>query len=528
MPDAYLLLVILLFALAAADLVVGVSNDAVNFLNSAIGSRVARRRIIMIVASLGIFIGAASSGGMMEVARKGIFVPGQFYFDEIMVIFIAVMLTDIILLDLFNTFGMPTSTTVSIVFELLGAAVAVALVKIAEAGSGAPGLEAFINSDNARTIIEGIFMSVPISFAFGLVIMWISRLIFTFTKDPGRMQFLIIWAAAALTMMSYFLLVKGLNNASIPGIDVIVTWLREQPLLIVFGSLLAFWFVVTQFISLALKANFLRFTVLFGTFSLAMAFAGNDLVNFIGVPIAGFQAFVLWKDSGADPSAFPMTALEEKVPSANFILLLAGAIMVITLWISKKSRTVTKTEVTLGRQRKGHERFTPGPVSKGIIWISISLFKTVSLVIPPGGKSWINTRFSQEDGKSGQISEEDRPAFDLIRATVNLAVASVVISIATLNKLPLSTTYVSFMVAMGASLADRAWGQESAPARVAGVVTVIGGWFMTAIIAFTVSGTFAFLVSKLGLWFVIVLALLAALFIHRTFALHAKRESPDK
>ncbi|MEM0897548.1 MAG: inorganic phosphate transporter, partial [Verrucomicrobiota bacterium] len=243
-------------------------------------------------------------------------------------------------------------------------------------------------------------------------------------------------------------------------------------------------------------------------------------------PIAGFQAFTLWRESGADPTAFPMTGLESKVPSADFILLLAGAIMVVTLWVSRKSRTVTKTEVSLGRQRDGHERFKPGPLSHGIIWVSITLFRTFSVVIPPGGKSWINTRFARED-ESRTISEEDRPAFDLIRATVNLAVASVVISIATLNKLPLSTTYVSFMVAMGASLADRAWGRESAPARVAGVVTVIGGWFMTAIIAFTVAGTFAFLVSKFGLWFVIVLAVLAGVLIQRTFALHAKREAAE-
>ncbi|MCO6479140.1 MAG: inorganic phosphate transporter [Phaeodactylibacter sp.] len=521
MPDLYLIIVILLFVLAISDLIVGVSNDAVNFLNSAIGSKVAPRNVIMIVASLGIFVGATFSSGMMEVARKGIFNPEFFVFAEVMAIFLAVMLTDIILLDLFNTFGMPTSTTVSIVFELLGAAVAVSLLKIAAAGGSFSELGAYINSSSALAIISGIFISVGIAFVVGALLQYLSRLLFTFQYER-RMDWIgSLWAGLAFTFLTYFLLIKGIKGASFVS-ETFVDWVKANTILLIIISFV-FWSVVMQGILMIFKINILRMVVLFGTFSLAMAFAGNDLVNFIGVPIAGFESFNAWSASGAGAEDFNMAVLGQPVRTKTLLLLLAGVVMILTLWFSKKAQSVTETEVNLGRQDEGSERFPPNALSRGIVRYTRQVSVGVQRLLP---NSWLEKAEEsfqpvQEEVKKGV--EYDPAAFDLVRASVNLTVASMLIAFATSLKLPLSTTYVSFMVAMGTSLSDRAWGRDSAVYRVAGVLNVIAGWFLTAFIAFSVSALFAWAIYSFGAWAIGGLGALAVFLISRTFLLHQRR-----
>ena len=522
MPDIYIIIVVLLFALAISDLIVGVSNDAVNFLNSAVGSKVAPRHIIMIVASLGIFIGATFSSGMMEIARKGIFNPDLFVFTEVMVIFLAVMLTDIILLDLFNTFGMPTSTTVSIVFELLGASVAVALLKIAEAGQGFEAITEYINTASALAIVSGIFISVGIAFTVGALVQYLARLLFSFQYEKRLKWVGGIYAGLALTVMTYFLILKGLKGASFVS-ESFVKWAASNTLLIM-SIAFVFWSASMQFLSSVLKVNVLRIVVLFGTFSLAMAFAGNDLVNFIGVPIAGFESFLAWSNSGAAAEEYSMGVLTQPVRTNTYLLLIAGIIMIMTLWLSRKARSVTETEVKLSRQDEGSERFSPNLLSRYIVRYTRQIGKGISVVIP---RSWLD-KAEQNFMPTGAVSDNGKtyspPDFDLVRASVNLAVASTLIAFATSLKLPLSTTYVSFMVAMGTSLADRAWGRDSAVYRVAGVLNVIGGWFLTAFIAFSVSAVFAWLIFNFGIWAIAAILMLVVGFITRTFLLHRKRE----
>ncbi len=499
MPELYLFIVILLFVLAISDLIVGVSNDAVNFLNSAIGSRVASRNVIMIVASLGIFVGATFSSGMMEVARKGIFNPQFFFFAEIMVIFLAVMLTDIILLDLFNTFGMPTSTTVSIVFELLGAAVAVSVLKILAAGDGMDTLGQYINTSSAIAIISGIFLSVGIAFAIGAILQYLSRLLFTFEYKKRIPWVGALWGGIALTILTFFLIFKGAKGASFIS-DEALNWIKANTTLLI-GVSLVFWIIVMQ-ILIVLKVNILRLIVLFGTFSLAMAFAGNDLVNFIGVPIAGFESYMAWSGSGEEAGQYSMEVLQRPVRTRTYMLLLAGLIMILTLWLSKKSRSVTETEVNLGRQSEGAERFSPNMLARGIVRYTRLMGAGFQRIIPNRLLRNTNNRF--EPVKPSDTAE-DQAAFDLVRAAVNLTVASMLISFATSLKLPLSTTYVSFMVAMGTSLADR-------------------GWFGTAIIAFSVSATFAWLIFQFGVWAIGGLVIAAVFFISRTFLIHQRKE----
>ena len=518
MPDIFFLLIITLFGLAITDLIVGVSNDAVNFLNSAIGSKAAPRWSIMIIASIGIFIGAGFSEGMMEVARKGIFVPGEFVFSDIMIIFIAVMLADIILLDLFNTFGMPTSTTVSIVFELLGASVIMAIVVMTREQKSIDHLGEFINVSKAIQIISGIFMAVGIAFTTGSVIQYFSRILFSFRYKKRLKYFGAVWTGFALTAISYFLIIKGMKHAAFVPAHV-HEWVKSNTipvLLISFGSYTLIMFVLNNL----LKVNILKVVVLFGTFALAMAFAGNDLVNFIGVPIAGYQSYQNWSNSGVPANEFSMEGLEGAVPTPFYFLLAAGAIMVATLWFSKKARSVTETEVNLGRQNEGAERFSSNAFSRFVVRASRGIAMGLGSVVPKGAKSWINTNFVKPEFKN----PSDAPAFDLIRASVNLTVASMLISLATSLKLPLSTTYVSFMVAMGTSLADRAWGRDSATYRVAGVINVIGGWLFTAIIAFTVAGLFAFLIYSIGFGMVGVIVIFAVTLIIRSYFFHKKKE----
>lgn len=520
MPDIYILIVIILFALAIADLVVGVSNDAVNFLNSAIGSRVASRHVIMIVASLGIFVGATFSSGMMEIARKGIFNPEFFFFDDIMVIFVAVMLTDIILLDVFNTFGMPTSTTVSIVFELLGASVMIAVLKVIEQGDSIVAVGDYINTDSAIVIITGIFLSVSIAFVVGSVVQWFSRIIFSFQYQPRLKWAGAVWAGLSLTTLTYFLLVKGAKGASFLS-DEFVNWVDQNTLLLIISSF-TIWAVLMQILISVFRFNVLRIVVLFGTFSLAMAFAGNDLVNFIGVPIAGFQSYMHWGDSGSNAELLNMAFLATPVRTPTFLLLGAGVVMIMTLWFSKKARSVTETEVNLGRQEDGSERFTPNVLAQGIVRGSRFLGLYMQKLLP--ASFWEKADQNFEPVQEEKIEGEAPAAFDLIRASVNLTTASMLIALATSWKLPLSTTYVSFMVAMGTSLADRAWGRDSAVYRVSGVLNVIGGWFLTALVAFGVAGIFGLLIYWMGIWAIGGLVLLAVFLLSRTFFHHRKSE----
>ncbi len=516
MENIYLFFVVVLFVLAITDLVVGVSNDAVNFLNSAIGSKVAPKKIIFLVASIGIFVGATFSSGMMEIARKGIFNPEFFYFSDIMVIFLAVMITDIILLDLFNTLGMPTSTTVSIVFELLGAAVIVSILKLIEQEESIALLGDYINTDKALAIISGIVLSVVIAFSVGAIVQYISRVLFSFNYHP-RLKFIgSIWTGFALTGLSYFLIFKGLKGASFVSED-FLSWVQENTLLLIGGSFV-FWTILMQLIVSLTNWNILRFVVLFGTFALAMAFAGNDLVNFIGVPIAGFESFMSWRGSGQSPNEFSMAFLSEPVKTDTLLLVIAGIIMIVTLLFSKKAQSVTETEVNLGRQSDGAERFSPNAGSRFLVSMALQVGNVVEKVIPSKFKEFIQLSFSPR-----KSSENDPPAFDLVRASVNLTMASVLISFATSLKLPLSTTYVSFMVAMGTSLSDRAWDRESAVFRISGVLSVIGGWFITAMVAFSLAGLFAFFIFRFDLPAVIILVLVAFVAIFRNFFSHRKK-----
>lgn len=517
MENIYLILVIVLFALAISDLIVGVSNDAVNFLNSAIGAKAAPYKYIMIVAALGILFGATFSSGMMEVARKGIFNPQYFVFSEIMIIFLAVMITDVILLDVFNTFGMPTSTTVSIVFEILGAAVAVALIKVSNNPEIA--LSEYINTAKALAIISGILLSVVISFSVGALVQYITRLIFSFDYDKRLNYFGAIWGGIAITAITYFILVKGAKGASFMHADT-KEWIKSNGLTIIAISMVG-WTVLLQILKLIFKVDILKIIVLTGTFALAMAFAGNDLVNFIGVPLAGFESFKIFAASG--DAGTSMEALAGKVATPTYMLIIAGAVMVVTLWTSKKAKAVVKTSLDLSRQQEGDERFGSSYFARSLVRVSINASNAVSSVFPKSVNNAINRQFdsSNYEERRRKLGSE-APVFDMLRASVNLVVASILISIATNMKLPLSTTYVTFMVAMGSSLADRAWGRESAVYRITGVLSVIGGWFFTALSAFTVAFVMALLISTIGIWFVAVLVAIAIYVVFRTHIIHKK------
>lgn len=521
--DSYLLLVYLLFALACVDLVVGVSNDAVNFLNSAVGSKVAPIRTILIVASLGILLGTLFSSGMMEVAQKGIFIPSYFTYDKIMILFLAVMLTDIILLDIYNSFGLPTSTTVSIVFELLGAAFAVGLLVSFNNGTGFEKLNEILNYDSALTIIGGIFLSVFISFIVGSVIQYIARLAMTFNVERTLKKYGAVFSGIAITSITYFLIMKGAKGSSLVTKDQ-VEWIKNNTWPILFGSMV-FWSILVQVLMWWKNINPLKAVVLLGTFSLAMAFAGNDLVNFIGVSVAGLISYQAWSASGIGVDDYYMTILMEKVETPTYLLIGSGVIMVLTLWISAKAKKVTETEVSLSRQDDQDDIFASNFVSRALVGSAMFVGRIVSSVLPTKFIESASNRFQKETIRiSGGVSEEDKPAFDLVRASVNLVVASILISYATSQKLPLSTTYVSFMVAMGTSLADRAWGRDSAVYRVAGVVNVIAGWLLTAVIAFTASAIFGFILYKTGIPGVIALSTLAFFLLIRSHWVFKKKE----
>ena len=515
-------MIIALIALAAIDLVVGVSNDAVNFLNSAIGSKVVSMRTIMIVASLGIAIGAIFSSGMMEVARKGIFNPGEFYFNEIMIIFMAVMITDVLLLDFFNTLGMPTSTTVSIVFELLGAAVAMALIKIAISDTETvANLSQYINTEKAILIISGIFLSVIVAFSIGAIVQFLSRLFLTFNFEQKPKIYGALFSGIALTSITYFIFMKGLKGTAyykdIEG-------LLEGNEYYIIGMAFAIWtslsFVLTRF----LNVNLYKIIITVGTFALALAFAGNDLVNFIGVPMAAWNSYEAWSASGMPASEFNMSVLAGKVPTPTIFLLIAGMIMVVTLWFSSKAKKVAATEVNLARQSEGHERFQPNSLSRVIVRSTLGVTNGLSFVLPKSWQKNMGKRFEKPVVNLPKKKVYELPAFDAVRASTNLMVAGILISIATSYKLPLSTTYVTFMVAMGTSLADRAWDRESAVYRVAGVLSVIGGWFFTAFIAFVTAAIFTYLIHLGSITAVSLLLLLVLFILVRNFVKHKKEE----
>jgi len=527
METIYLIIVIVLVLLAVSDLVVGVSNDAVNFLNSAIGSKVAPLKVIMIIAALGIIVGATFSSGMMEVARKGIFHPQHFYFSEIMVIFLAVMITDVILLDTFNTYGMPTSTTVSIVFELLGAAVAVSVLKI-YTDPNALDISEYINSGKALAIISGILLSVVIAFTVGAIVQYIARLLFSFNYKRNLKYFGAIWGGIAITAITYFILIKGAKGTSFMSAET-KDFIKHNSMTII-GISFVGWTVLLQLISMITKLNILKFIVFIGTFALAMAFAGNDLVNFIGVPLAGYESYISFiANPGAEPDAFLMSDLTGKVQTPTLFLLIAGLIMVVTLWTSKKARSVTKTEINLSRQDAGYERFGSSALSRSLVRGVNNFASGINRMLPLAIQNKIEKQFNQDEYQKQQKALGAKaPYFDMIRASVNLVVASILISFATSLKLPLSTTYVTFMVAMGTSLSDKAWGRESAVYRITGVVSVIGGWFFTAFSAFTVAFLVAMAIKFGGFVAIVILIALAVFFVYRTHIIHKRRSKESE
>jgi phosphate/sulfate permease len=518
-------MLIALAILATVDLVVGVSNDAVNFLNSAIGSKAIAIRNIMIIASIGVFFGAITSSGMMEVARKGIFNPGMFMFQDIMFIFMAVMITDILLLDVFNTLGMPTSTTVSIVFELLGAAVAISLIKISQ--NDAESISAiwnYINYEKASLIIFGILLSVVVAFSVGAIVQFVSRLIYSFNFEKRPSYINALFGGFAITAITYFIIIKGMKGT--PYYKDVKFLIEDNTLTIIAGSFL-FWTLISQVFIKLFNLNVLKLIIGIGTFSLAMAFSGNDLVNFIGVPIAAWNSYEAWSVSGVEANAFSMEILAKKVPSNVWLLLIAGGIMVVTLWTSSKARNVIKTGIDLSRQGEGHEKFQPNPLSRLVVRASMGINSGITYIFPAKTIAFVNSKFQKPVIELTKDKTYELPAFDMVRASVNLIVAGILISIATSLKLPLSTTYVTFMVAMGTSLADRAWGRESAVYRVAGVINVIGGWFLTAITAFLAAALVAYLISW-DMVMIPVLLVLVAFLIGRNTIIHRKKSKEVK
>ncbi|PID68505.1 MAG: phosphate:sodium symporter [Flavobacteriales bacterium] len=520
MDNIYLLMLIALAVLAIADLVVGVSNDAVNFLNSAIGSKAISFRAIMIVASIGVALGAIFSSGMMEVARKGIFIPGEFYFSEIMIIFMAVMITDILLLDFFNTLGLPTSTTVSIVFELLGAAVAISLIKIISNDGSVTELANYINTSKATEIILGIVGSVIIAFSIGAFVQYMSRLLLSFNFERKSNFTRALFGGIALTAITYFIFIKGLKGTDY--YKAISHLIEGKTLIIIFISLI-FWTFFSYLFVTFIKKNIYKLIIGVGTFALALAFAGNDLVNFIGVPIAAWQSYEAWAASGIPANEFTMETLGGKVSTPTLLLFLSGLIMVVTLWFSKKARYVAETEINLAREGAGKERFEPNFLSRALVRGSILASRFAIKVMPKSIHQKIEKQFEKPVIKLAKGKRHELPAFDMVRAAVNLMTASVLISWATSMKLPLSTTYVTFMVAMGTSLADRAWGTDSAVYRVAGVLNVIGGWFFTAISAFIAAGIVAYLIDLGGATMIAILLLMAVILLIRNYLQHIKR-----
>ena len=520
METIYLCIVIFLFVLAVFDLIVGVSNDAVNFLQSSVGAKAASFKTVLFIAGLGVFIGAALSNGMMDIARHGIYQPQHFYFAEIMCILLAVMLTDVVLLDVFNTMGMPTSTTVSMVFELLGGTFALALIKVQ--GSDTLGLGDLINTDKALSVIMAIFVSVAIAFFFGMLVQWLARVVFTFNYKKKMKYSIGIFGGIAVTSIIYFMLIKGLKDSSFMTPDN-KQWIQDNTVMLI-GFCFIFFTILMQVLHW-LKINVFKVVVLLGTFALALAFAGNDLVNFIGVPLAGYSSFIDFTTNGAgsSPDGFLMSSLLGPAKTPWYFLFGAGIIMVYALCTSKKAHNVIKTSVDLARQDEGEENFGSTPIARTLVRLSMTMSNNISKVMPEGMKSWLDTRFRKDEAILA-----DGAAFDLVRASVNLVLAGLLIALGTSLKLPLSTTYVTFMVAMGTSLADRAWGRDSAVFRITGVLSVIGGWFITAGAAFTICFFVAIIIHFGGTFAIIALIGLAIFSLIRSQVMYKKRKAKEK
>ncbi len=516
METFYLFLIIFLFILAIFDLSVGVSNDAVNFLNSAIGSKAASFKVIMVIAAVGVFVGASLSNGMMDIARHGIYQPQHFFFSEIMCILLAVMLTDVVLLDIFNSLGMPTSTTVSLVFELLGGTVAISLVKIANS-NGMLQLGDLLNTDKAFTVILGIFLSVAIAFFFGTVVQYISRLIFTFNYKKHAKYFVGLFAGLAATSILYFMLIKGLKSSSFMEGD-LKDLIYGNTDKVVWGAFI--FFTILMQVLYWLKVNVFKVVILMGTFALALAFAGNDLVNFIGVPLAGYSSYMDLMAQGGTTTTntFLMESLLEPAKTPWYFLFGSGIVMVIALATSKKAHNVVKTSLDLSRQSEGNENFGTSPVARTLVRTCNNISNTILSVVPPRMKDWIDSRFD-----NSEMILEDKASFDLVRASVNVVLSGLLIAVGTSLKLPLSTTYVAFMVAMGSSLADRAWGRESAVYRITGVLSVIGGWFITAGAAFTICFIVALLIHVGGIAAMAAMVGLAVYMLIRSHLTYRKK-----
>lgn len=520
MEISYLLIIVFLFILAITDLTVGVSNDAVNFLSSAVGSKAAKLKTVLFVASAGVFIGAAFSSGMMDIARHGIFQPQYFYFSDVMCIFLAVVISDVFLLDLFNSLGLPTSTTVSMVFELLGAAFIISIIKMSS-GTMDASIVDLLNTDKALTMIISIFLSVAIAFVFGLVVQWISRMIFTFHFRRNLAAKIGVFGGIAVTSILYFMVIKGLKGSSLVSADV-KAYIDEHTGMLLLCSFV-FFTLLMQFLHFC-KVNVLKIIVLIGTFSLALAFAGNDLVNFIGVTLAGLSSFQDFtaNANGLAPDQFVMTSLMESAKTPVYFLIGAGAVMVFALCTSKKARKVLQTSINLSSQQNDeNDMFGSSPLARNVVRVTTNLVNAVSKKTPQSVKDWMNERFRP-------LEEREDTAFDLVRASVNLVLAGLLIAVGTSMKLPLSTTYVTFMVGMGSSLADRAWGRESAVYRVTGVVSVIGGWFITAGAAFILAALVATIMYFGGLpAMFIMIAIVIYILIHSHIS-YNKKQKGDK
>lgn len=510
--------------LAIFDLLVGVSNDAVNFMNSAVGAKVARYRTIIIVAAVGVFVGAIMSNGMMDIARHGIFQPANFSFYEIMCILLAVMVTDVVLLDVFNTLGLPTSTTVSMVFELLGGTFILAILKIIGDETGLLSLGDMMNTEKALSVIMGIFLSVAIAFIAGTIVQYISRLIFSFNYKKHLSWTIGIFGGISVTSLSYFVLIKGLKSAPFMSAESLA-WIDQNTTLLVAGCFV-FFTLLMQILHWC-KVNVFRIIVLLGTFALALAFAGNDLVNFIGVPLAGFSAYTDYvaNSNGAGIHDFMMSSLMSSAKTPAIFLFASGIIMVYALATSKKAKNVIKTSVDLARQEEGDEMFGSSALARTIVRRATTINEFMVKVIPVGMRRWIDSRFNKDE-----VILENGAAFDMVRAAVNLVLSGLLIIIGTTMKLPLSTTYVTFIVAMGSSLADRAWGRESAVYRITGMLSVIGGWFITAFVAFTICAlvtAIMFYTSFVGMFIFICVAVFLLVRSNIKYSKKEKAEQQD-
>ena len=524
METLYLGIVIFLFMLAIFDLLVGVSNDAVNFMNSAVGAKVARYKTIVIVAAVGVFVGAIMSNGMMDIARHGIFQPANFSFYEIMCILLAVMVTDVVLLDVFNTLGLPTSTTVSMVFELLGGTFILAILKIIGDETGLLSLGDMMNTEKALSVIMGIFLSVAIAFIAGTIVQYISRLIFSFNYKKHLSWTIGVFGGISVTALAYFVLIKGLKSAPFMSAESLA-WIDENTTMLVVACFV-FFTVLMQILHWC-KVNVFRIIVLLGTFSLALAFAGNDLVNFIGVPLAGFSAYTDYaaNSNGVGIHDFMMNSLMSSAKTPAIFLLASGIIMVYALATSKKAKNVIKTSVDLARQEEGDEMFGSSALARTIVRRATAINEFLVKVIPVGMRRWIDSRFNKDE-----VILANGAAFDMVRASVNLVLSGLLIIIGTTMKLPLSTTYVTFIVAMGSSLADRAWGRESAVYRITGMLSVIGGWFITAFVAFTICAlvtAIMFYTSFVGMFIFICVAVFLLIRSNIKYSKKEKAEQQD-